>query len=180
MNVSCQIISEVQNSLFFVIKTSVVSCFVYIGKTWAVMLRLKQILSIWLHLYREYIFKVKRLLFNFKWNTFDRIKRNTLIGDITDICLSIIEIESKFKTLKAAWIPQIVFSKGTLFEIFESFFLEKANLYLNYVLQFFETNLNVLNRISNPLSSVNKSVTSRTYKLMIFLNNPFWIKTLSK
>lgn len=132
---------------------------------------------IWLHLYREYIFKVKRLLFKFKWNTFDRIKRNTLIGDITDICLSIIDIESKFKTLKAAWIPQIVFSKGTLYEIFESFFLEKANLYLNYVLQFFETNLNVLNRISNPLSSVNKSVTSRTYKLMIFLNNSFWIIT---
>lgn len=141
------------------------------------MLCLKQILFIWLHLYREYIFKVKRLFFNFKWNTFDRIKRNTLIGDITDWDLLIIDIESKFKTLKAAWIPQIVFSKGTLFEIFESFFLEKANLYLNYVLQFFETNLNVLNRISNPLSSVNKSVTSRTYKLMIFLNNSFWIIT---
>lgn len=111
------------------------------------MLCLKQILFIWLHLYREYIFKVKRLLFNFKWNTFDRIKRNTLIGDITDRGLSIIDIESKFNTLKAAWIPQIVFSKGTLFEIFESFFLEKANLYLNYVLQFFETNLNALDSI---------------------------------
>lgn len=131
---------------------------------------------IWLHLYREFIFKVQRLLFNFKWNKSYRIKRNTLKGDITDICLSIIDIESKFKTLKAAWIPQIVSSKDTLFEIFESFFFGKSEFKSELRLTIL-TNLNALDRISNPLSSVNKSVTSRTYKLMIFLNNPFWIKT---
>lgn len=141
------------------------------------MLRLKQILLIWLHLYREYIFKVKRLLFKFKWNTFDRIKRNTLIGDITDICLSIIDIESKFKTLKAAWIPQIVSSKDTLFEIIERFIIFGNSEFKSELRLTILTNLNALDRISNPLSSVNKSVTSRTYKLMIFLNNSFWIIT---
>lgn len=138
------------------------------------MLRLKQILLIWLHLYREYIFKVKRLLFKFKWNTFDRIKRNTLIGDITDRGLSIIDIESKFKTLKAAWIPQIVSSKDTLFEIFERFIFFGNSEFKSELRLTILTNLNALDRISNPLSSVNKSVTSRTYKLMIFLNNSFW------
>lgn len=132
---------------------------------------------IWLHLYREFIFKVQRLLFNFKWNKSYRIKRNTLKGDITDICLSIIDIESKFKTLKAAWIPQIVSSKDTLFEIIERFIIFGNSEFKSELRLTILTNLNALDRISNPLSSVNKSVTSRTYKLMIFLNNPFWIKT---
>lgn len=95
---------------------------------------------------KEYICKVQRLLFNFIWDKSERIKRNTLIGDITDGGLSIIDIESKFKALKAAWIPRLLSSKGTLFEILGSF-LEKANLNLHYVLQFSETNLNALDRI---------------------------------
>lgn len=132
---------------------------------------------IWLHLYREFIFKVQRLLFNFKWNKSYRIKRNTLKGDITDICLSIIDIESKFKTLKAAWIPQIVSSKDTLFEIIERFIIFGNSEFKSELRLTILTNLNALDRISNPLSSVNKSVTSRTYKLMIFLNNSFWIIT---
>lgn len=95
---------------------------------------------------KEYICKVQRLLFNFIWDKSERIKRNTLIGDIIDGGLSIIDIESKFKALKAAWIPRLLSSKGTLFEILESF-MEKANLNLHYVLQFSETNLNALDRI---------------------------------
>lgn len=69
-----------------------------------------------------------------------------MIGDITDGGLSIIDIESKFKALKAAWIPRLLSSKGTLFEILGSF-MEKSNLNLHYVLQFSETNLNALDKI---------------------------------
>lgn len=98
-----------------------------------------------------------------------------MIGDITDRGLSIIDIESKFKTLKAAWIPQIVSSKDTLhvFEIIERFIIFGNSEFKSELRLTILTNLNALDRISNPLSSVNKSVTSRTYKLMIFLNNSF-------
>lgn len=51
---------------------------------------------------KEYICKVQRLIFNFIWDKSERIRRNTLIGDITDGGLSILDIESKFKALKAA------------------------------------------------------------------------------
>lgn len=131
---------------------------------------------------KEYICKVQRLIFNFIWDKSERIRRNTLIGDITDGGLSVIDIESKFKALKAAWIPRLVSSKGTLFEIFESF-MEKANLNINYVLQFSETNLNALDIMGKlplfykqTLSSFNECKQSNFDNILPndILKQPIW------
>ena len=60
----------------------------------------------------NYIKKIQRLIFNFIWEKMERIKRNTLIGDISRGGLSIVDVECKLKSLKAAWIPRLLISKG--------------------------------------------------------------------
>ena len=55
-----------------------------------------------------YIKKIQRLIYNFIWNKTERIKRNVLIGTITKGGLSIVDIESKLKALKAAWVPRLL------------------------------------------------------------------------
>ena len=50
----------------------------------------------------EYVKKTQRLIFNFIWNKTERIKRNTLIGNISDWGLAIMDIDSKIKALQAA------------------------------------------------------------------------------
>ena len=60
--------------------------------------------------------KINRLVFNFIWNKTDRIKRNTIIGHIKDGGLGIIDVESKIKALKAAWV--IRFKESDLCKLF--------------------------------------------------------------
>lgn len=51
----------------------------------------------------EYIKQLKKSIFNFIWNKRDRIKRDTVIGRQEDGGIGVVDIESKFKALKAAW-----------------------------------------------------------------------------
>ena len=44
----------------------------------------------------EYVKKTQRLIFNFIWNKMKRIKRNTLIGNISDWGLAIMDIDSYY------------------------------------------------------------------------------------
>lgn len=64
---------------------------------------------------KEFLKKIQRLIFNFVWNKSERIKRNTLIGDVRNGGLGIIDVESKPKAFKAAWLPRILKSKGVLY-----------------------------------------------------------------
>lgn len=84
---------------------------------------------------KEFLKKIQRLIFNFIWNKSERIKRNTLIGDVRNGGLGIIDVESKLKALKAAWLPRILKSKGVLYNILNGF-CNKYNIDVMYVLQF--------------------------------------------
>lgn len=84
---------------------------------------------------KEFLKKIQRLIFNFVWNKSERIKRNTLIGDVRNGGLGIIDVESKLKALKAAWLPRILKSKGVLYNILNGF-CNKYNIDVMYVLQF--------------------------------------------
>ena len=64
---------------------------------------------------------INRLIFNFLWNNHDRIKRNTVIGDIKDGGIGLIDIESK---LKAAWVPRLLETKHAINDFVNSFFKE--------------------------------------------------------
>lgn len=60
-------------------------------------------------------------LFNFIWDKTERIKRNTLIGNVLQGGLSFVDIECKIKALKASWVPRLTRNKGILYNIFESY-----------------------------------------------------------
>ena len=44
---------------------------------------------------KNYVKKTQRLIFNFVWDKTERIKRNTLIGDITKGGLNIVDVGIK-------------------------------------------------------------------------------------
>ena len=77
--------------------------------------------------------KIQRHIFNFVWNKTERIKRNTLIGDITKGGLDIVDVDCTLKALKAAWIPEVLKSKGILFIMIDSY-CNKLNIDINFLL----------------------------------------------
>ena len=56
----------------------------------------------------EFFKSVSKLVYNFLWKKRDRIKRHTLIGNIEQGGIGIIDVESKFKAAKASWIYRII------------------------------------------------------------------------
>ena len=55
---------------------------------------------------------INKIIFNFIWNHRDRIKRNTLIGNVNQGGLGMIDIESQFEAIKAAWVQRIISDNG--------------------------------------------------------------------
>ena len=76
---------------------------------------------------------INKLIFNFIWNKRDRIKRNTLIGNTLDGGLHVVDLESKFKALKASWVPKIVSCNHRLKD-FLAGFCKRNNVDLIYLL----------------------------------------------
>ena len=60
---------------------------------------------------------VKNVLFRLFCKSRERIKRNTLIGQITDGEIGVVDLYSKYKSLKAAWISCLLENKGNLYEL---------------------------------------------------------------
>ena len=50
-------------------------------------------------------------IFNFMWNTTERIKRNTVIGEISEGGIGLIDLESNLRSLKAAWVSRLLKTK---------------------------------------------------------------------
>ena len=67
----------------------------------------------------EYVKKTQRLIFNYIWNKTERMKHYTLIGNISDGGLGIMDIDSKLKALKAALVPRLLNSNSTISKIFK-------------------------------------------------------------
>ncbi|MCP3887294.1 MAG: hypothetical protein GY702_00255, partial [Desulfobulbaceae bacterium] len=51
--------------------------------------------------------KINKIIYTFLWGKVDKIERNVLINDYENGGLRMIDIESHFMSLKAAWIPRI-------------------------------------------------------------------------
>ena len=78
--------------------------------------------------------KVKSDIFNFIWNKTDRIKRNTLIGDVKSGGIGVIDIETKLKSLKAVWVSKLFKDKGIMYEIVKGY-LNKINILPEYLVK---------------------------------------------
>ena len=85
--------------------------------------------------------KVKSDIFNFIWNKTDRIKRNTLIGDVKSGGIGVIDIETKLKSLKAVWVSKLFKDKGIMYEIVKGY-LNKINILPEYLVKTNEKNPN--------------------------------------
>ena len=60
----------------------------------------------------DVIKQIQKIIYNFIWNKRERIKRNTLIGSINKGGIGVIDIESKIKGLRTAWISRLVKLEG--------------------------------------------------------------------
>lgn len=77
----------------------------------------------------DVIKSINKLIFNFIWNKKDRIKRKTLIGDIKDGGIGIVDIESKIKAIKSSWISYILNGENNLFYFLENFRLKNDDIF---------------------------------------------------
>ena len=116
------------------------------------------------------------------WDKTERIKRNTLIGDITKGGLNIVDVDCKLKALKAAWIPRLLKSKGILFNMINSY-CNKLKIDINFLLQCSTTNPENLKNIKLPLfyreiiSCFNESKSELDYEKISSQNlllQPIW------
>lgn len=95
----------------------------------------------------EYIKRLKNSIFNFIWNKRDRIKRDTVIGRQEDGGIGVVDIESKFKALKAVWCRILMDNTCIINRIVDSY-LRVLNVDINYVLNVSETNISNFKIIS--------------------------------
>ena len=98
----------------------------------------------------DVIKKINTVIYGFIWQKRDRIKRNTLIGKIDKGGIGIVDKESKFKALKAAWIPRIMFKKNTVNLFVSSFFMQQ-NVDCDFILK---TNLTHFSEIKHLLQGI--------------------------
>ena len=137
----------------------------------------------------EYVKKTQRLIFKLIWNKTERIKRNTLIDNISDGGLAQMDIDSKLKALKAPWVPRLLNSNSTISKIFKGF-LSNLNktLTLPHILQFSEKSPDKLQRIGQIprfnikiLGAFNECKKTQTLDKITsskLLQQPLWINSL--
>ena len=56
--------------------------------------------------------KINSIFYEFLWGKCERIKRNTLIGDLTQGGIKMIDVESHFMSFKATWVDRILNSNA--------------------------------------------------------------------
>ena len=124
----------------------------------------------------KYIKDINKLIFKFLWNKQDRIKRNTLIGDIKDGGIGIVDMESKLRALKATWIPRLVTSNHILKKYVGSF-CKPLNIDIDYLIKTSETSIDdygILKKsqcFTSRYSPVSTYVRITQTKLLIPLKN---------
>ena len=86
----------------------------------------------------DFVKQINKLIYNFIWNSRDRIKRNVLINSIEKGGIGIVDVESKLKALKASWVTRIINKNSNIHEIVNSFLVE-FNVDIDYLLNTSET-----------------------------------------
>ena len=135
----------------------------------------------------ETIKLLNKSIFHFIWNKRDRIKRNTMIGNISEGGISLIDIKSKIKSLKASWVGKIYSSNASLKDFINSFCIER-NTDIDYILKTSATVLNDFELISNfnnfyaeifiYFNSCKKCQNINDMKLHDVLCQPLWCNKL--
>ena len=138
----------------------------------------------------EFMKKLLKLIFCFLWKSRERIKRNILIGNLKDGGIGLVDLFSKFKSLKAAWISRIIKNTGHLKHFLQSIcgnidsmYLLKTNvrkaehfglkeltlLYKEVLSAFNESNTCVKNRYCFATANMKQCIFSIKWKATLFL-----------
>ncbi len=126
---------------------------------------------------------VEKMIFNFLWDSNERIKRKTLIGTKIDGGIQMLDIYCKDKSLKARWIKRI--SEKNVNSNFINEYLNKYGLDIEYLVKCTITDVNLLSKsLKIPLfwaqvfayanqckSIVNDNLLSDSN----FLSEPIWL-----
>ena len=90
----------------------------------------------------DHIKLINKAIYNFLWAGQDQIKRATIIGDIIDGGINMIDVESMFNGIKASWIARIINSKdGEKWAAIPKYFLAKfgnENIILTFIILTFK------------------------------------------
>ena len=123
------------------------------------------------------------------WNKTERIKRNTLIGNIADGGIGVIDIETKIMSLKAIWVSKLLKSKNTMYDIVKGY-LNKMNVSPEYIVKTSEKNPDEFKLIEHlPMfyrevfSSFNeskKNILIENLSMTDALLQPIWCNCLFK
>ena len=81
----------------------------------------------------NFVNTVNKVLYNFLFNNHCRIKRNTLIGNLEDGGIKMIDVEASFKALKAAWVSRLLKDNLACSHVF-NYYCMKLNLNSSYML----------------------------------------------
>ena len=137
----------------------------------------------------EYIQQIKKHIFNFVWNKHDRIKRDTVIGKKADGGVGLVDIELKFKALKAAWSKILVNKDCVLNHIIDSY-LSRFQIDINYILSLSETkssNFTIIEHLpvfyQEILCSFNEckqQINEEKISKVSFAQQPIWNNNLFK
>ncbi len=78
---------------------------------------------------------INTLFYLFIWGMTDRVKRNVLINDVDKGGIRMIDIQSMFDAVKAAWIPRLVNAEeDDLWNMIAKYYL-RYNMYDNFILK---------------------------------------------
>ena len=131
---------------------------------------------------------IKRSIFNFLWNKTDRIKRNTLIGNVSEGGIGVVDIYLKIKAIKASWIQRIS-NKGVI-NYYVTSFCKPYNVNINYLLKTTEKRCEYFKIVPNlPIfykeiftcfNECKRSIDVENLSNANFLLQPIWNNDLFK
>ena len=132
---------------------------------------------------------VKKSMFNFIWNKTDRIKRNTIIGKISDGGVGIVDFELKLRAIKASWICRICKETSNLYNVVNSY-CSRYGVNIEYLVKLSERN-NVNFEIISCLPSFyreilccfnncKKSLNTVNLSNAEFIQQPLWNNEMFK
>ena len=136
----------------------------------------------------DVIKRINTAIYGFIWQKRDRIKRNTLIGKIEKGGIGIVDVETKFKALKAAWIPRIMFRKSSVYSFVSSFFMQQ-NIDCKFILKTNVTNFLEIRKLLHGIPQFYVEVLSAFNECKHidgnltcdqFLSQPIWNNKLFK
>ncbi len=98
-----------------------------------------------LHTPDDILNEIEKSIFNFLWDSTDRIKRKTLIGSKANGGIKMLDIFCKNKSLKAGWVNRL--ANGSINSIFLNSHLNKLGIDCNYLFKTTVINPKYLARI---------------------------------